>query len=88
MYTVYHKGYRKTSEYRPIHRFLPARMGRILILYLSMVRPFVNALSACNAIAADKSFASASAYLWPPTFLVPEAPIPVVGKWPSHPDIA
>lgn len=38
--TLYHKMMSKTGKTRPIWRFLPDRLGRLLIIYIWVVRPF------------------------------------------------
>lgn len=43
--TSYHKGYAVTGSTKIIHRYLPREVGELLIYYLWLILPFVEALN-------------------------------------------
>jgi hypothetical protein len=59
--TAYHKGYSTTGSTKIIHRYLPARVGEVLVYYLWLVQPFCQQLK----LLAFHDTSAPSPYLWP-----------------------
>lgn len=57
--TMYHKGFRKSSEIKVIHRFLPREVGELLVWYMWLVLPFWQ-----NVQGTIKQKRRTSAFLW------------------------
>lgn len=39
--TTYHKGYSKSLKVKTIHRFVPCKVGELVVYFLSLARPFI-----------------------------------------------
>ncbi|CCF36883.1 hypothetical protein CH063_08357, partial [Colletotrichum higginsianum] len=65
----------RTAKHRLGHRFMLLRLSRIVIFYMSLACPFINDLSACQAMASGDAFVGASPHLWLPTFLLLDTPM-------------
>ena len=59
--TAYHKGYSHSKKAKVIHRFVPAEVGHLIVLYLWLVEPFVRKML-CD----DRGQRAYSPYIWEP----------------------
>ena len=68
--TAYHKGFYASNDVKIIHRYLPRKVGELVMWYLWLVLPFVRQLAATwDQLTPSSSPSSAvhhSPYLWGP----------------------
>ncbi|KAF2993360.1 hypothetical protein E8E13_001896 [Curvularia kusanoi] len=62
--TSYHKNHSTSSTTRIVHRYLPAEVGELLLYYLWLVAPFLDALHVLSEDCAWQAPDNGS-YLWP-----------------------